>query len=99
MRRWPSTTPRASTAGTRSHPAHRGGRPTPIDVNTVENPYLEGGKVLPPQGAPYLNRTPYRPGMAVANGQLVRAFATAGWQWGGRWTSSPDYQHFSADGG
>jgi hypothetical protein len=70
-----------------------------IDVNTIENPYLEGGKVLPPQGAPYLQRTPYRPGMAVANGQLVRAFATAGWQWGGRWTSSPDYQHFSADGG
>jgi hypothetical protein len=70
-----------------------------IDVNTVENPYLEGGKVLPPEGAPYLKRTPYRPGMAVANGQLVRAFAIAGWQWGGRWTSSPDYQHFSADGG
>jgi hypothetical protein len=70
-----------------------------IDVNTIEKPYLEGGKVLPPEGAPYLERTPYRPGMAVANGQLVTAFATAGWQWGGRWTSSPDYQHFSADGG
>ena len=70
-----------------------------IDVNTIENPYLEGGKVLPPQGAPYLKRTPYQLGMAVANGQLVRAFAIAGWQWGGRWTSSPDYQHFSADGG
>jgi len=27
------------------------------------------------------------------------AFAAIGWQWGGRWTATPDYQHFSADGG
>jgi hypothetical protein len=70
-----------------------------IDVNTIENPYLEGGKVLPPAGAAYTQRTPYRAGMATAGGQLVRAFAAAGWQWGGRWTGSPDYQHFSATGG
>jgi hypothetical protein len=70
-----------------------------IDVNPIENPYLQGGKVLPPQGAAYTARTPYRPGMAVRGGQLVTAFASAGWQWGGRWTASPDYQHFSADGG
>lgn len=70
-----------------------------IDVNTIENPYLEGGKVLPPQGAPFANRSPYRPGMAVPNGQLVKAFAAVGWKWGGRWTGSPDYQHFSSTGG
>jgi hypothetical protein len=70
-----------------------------IDVNTIENPYLEGGKVLPPAGAAFVQRTPYRAGMATAGGQLVRAFAAAGWQWGGRWTGSPDYQHFSATGG
>jgi len=29
----------------------------------------------------------------------VDAFASVGWAWGGRWTSSPDYQHFSATGG
>ena len=70
-----------------------------VDVNTVENPYLEGGTVLPPAGAPYLRRTPYRPGMAVSGGELVRAFASVGWAWGGRWSASPDYQHFSATGG
>jgi hypothetical protein len=70
-----------------------------IDVNPVENPYLEGGQVQPPAGAPYLNRAPYRTGMAVPGGQLVTAFASFGWLWGGRWTSSPDYQHFSATGG
>ena len=63
-----------------------------IDVNPVENPYLEGGQVLPPAGAPYLDRSRFRPGMAVPGGQLVDAFASVGWLWGGRWTASPDYQ-------
>jgi hypothetical protein len=70
-----------------------------IDVNPLENPYIEGGVVMPTAGAAYLNRSPYRPGMAVPGGQLVEAFASVGWQWGGRWTSSPDYQHFSKTGG
>ncbi len=70
-----------------------------IDVNPVENPYLEGGQVQPSAGAPYLDRGDVRPGMAVPGGQLVEAFASVGWLWGGRWTSSPDYQHFSATGG
>ncbi len=69
-----------------------------IDVNTVENPYVTGATVMPAAGAAYVNRTPYRPGMAVAGGQLVQAFASVGWPWGGRW-SSPDYQHFSKTGG
>ncbi len=70
-----------------------------IDVNPVENPYLEGGVVQPTAGASYLNRSDVRPGMAVPGGQLVNAFAAVGWLWGGRWTTSPDYQHFSATGG
>ena len=70
-----------------------------IDVNPVENPYLEGGQVQPPQGAPYLDRSQVRPGMAVPGGELVQAFAAVGWQWGGRWAQDPDYQHFSATGG
>jgi hypothetical protein len=69
-----------------------------IDVNTVENPYLEGGVVQPAAGAAYLDRSNFRPGMAVPDGQLVAAFAAVGWQWGGRWTDSPDYQHFSKTG-
>ena len=70
-----------------------------IDVNTVENPYLEGGHVLPPAGQPYVDRSNVRRGMAVAGGVLVRAFASVGWLWGGRWASSPDWQHFSRTGG
>jgi len=70
-----------------------------IDVDPVENPYLEGGRVHPRAGRAYLDRTNVRPGMAVRGGLLVSAFASVGWQWGGRWTGTPDYQHFSATGG
>jgi hypothetical protein len=70
-----------------------------IDVNPVENPYLEGGRVLPPAGRRYVDRTIARRGMAVSGGVLVAAFAAEGWQWGGRWSASPDRQHFSASGG
>ena len=70
-----------------------------VDANPVENPYLEGGRVHPRAGRAYLDRSHVRPGMAVRGGVLVRAFASVGWLWGGRWTGSPDYQHFSATGG
>jgi len=70
-----------------------------IDVNPVENPYLLNGRVHPRAGRVYLDRSRARRGMAVRGGLLVSAFASVGWQWGGRWTGSPDYQHFSATGG
>jgi D-alanyl-D-alanine carboxypeptidase len=70
-----------------------------IDVNTVENPYLEGDRVRPPAGRRYLDRARYRPGMAEPGAVLVEAFASVGWLWGGRWTASPDWQHFSKTGG
>jgi hypothetical protein len=83
----------AVAPGPKSWSVHAYGRA--IDVNPVENPYLEGGRVLPPRGAHFVDRAPRRPGMA--EGSLVAAFASVGWGWGGRW-SSPDYQHFSANG-
>jgi D-alanyl-D-alanine carboxypeptidase len=70
-----------------------------IDVNPVENPYLLNGRVHPRAGRVYLDRSRVRRGMAVRGGLLVSAFASVGWRWGGRWTGSPDYQHFSATGG
>jgi hypothetical protein len=74
--------------------AHAYGRA--IDVNPVENPYLEGGRVLPPAGRAFLDRTRSRRGMALPAGLFVRSFEAAGWEWGGRWAGSPDYQHFQA---
>jgi hypothetical protein len=87
---------KAVAPGTASWSMHAYG--LALDVNDVENPYLEGGRVIPPAGARYRDRSRVRPGMAVERGTLVRAFDRAGWGWGGRWHSSPDYQHFSTNG-
>lgn len=71
---------------------------TAIDINPIENPWVEpGGVVYHRASRPYVKRTP-RPGMAVEGGALVRAFDREGWEWGGRWSGTKDYQHFSADG-
>lgn len=69
-----------------------------VDINPRENPYRLDGKVLPPSGAAYMNRSNVRRGMVVAGSVPVRAFAAVGWGWGGLWSSSPDYQHFSSNG-
>jgi hypothetical protein len=87
----------AVAAGTPHWSVHAYGEA--IDVNTVENPYIFGSDVMPPAGAAYRDRSAVRPGMAVPDGVLVKAFAAVGWQWGGRWSDSPDYQHFSKTGG
>jgi hypothetical protein len=87
---------RAVAAGNPSWSEHAFGKA--IDVNPVENPYVFGGKVLPPAGAAHLDRSAENPGYAVANGVLVKAFAAAGWKWGGGRRSNPDYQHFSTSG-
>jgi hypothetical protein len=70
-----------------------------IDVNPVQNPYLFNGVAQPVNGKAYAIRSDVRPGMAEPGGVLNDAFASVGWLWGGRWTASPDYQHFSATGG
>lgn len=87
----------AVTSGPKQWSVHAFGEA--IDVDPVENPYLLGSSVFPPKGRSYLARGNLRPGMAVPGGALVEAFAAVGWQWGGRWASSPDYQHFSSTGG
>jgi hypothetical protein len=70
-----------------------------IDLNPIENPYVTAaGTTSHPASRPYLRRSPYKPGMAVEGGAAVRAFAAAGWSWGGRWSGDKDYQHFSASG-
>jgi D-alanyl-D-alanine carboxypeptidase len=69
-----------------------------IDINPVENPYVYGGTVSHTNARPYLDRSRVRPGMAVRGGVLVETFAQHGWGWGGTWTGTPDYQHFSTSG-
>lgn len=87
----------ASVPGPKRWSAHAYGEA--IDVNPVENPYVQGSYVSPAAGRAFLGRSLYRKGMAVVGNVLVRAFASVGWSWGGRWAGTPDYQHFSRTGG
>ena len=83
-------------AGTTTWSQHAYGRA--VDINPVENPYVDGTHVSPRRGRRYLDRTDVRPGMIVRGDVVVRAFGRIGWGWGGRWSSAKDYQHFSANG-
>lgn len=74
---------------------------TAIDINPVQNPYVsrDGSNVIPPAGAPFTDRSLQAPGMLHEGDPVVTAFDAAGWKWGGRWTTSRDYMHFSISGG
>jgi D-alanyl-D-alanine carboxypeptidase-like protein len=82
--------------GTTTWSQHAYGRA--IDLNPVENPYVDGSNVRPRRGRRFLDRTDVRPGMVVRGVAVVRAFRRIGWGWGGNWSTAKDWQHFSANG-
>jgi hypothetical protein len=68
-----------------------------IDINPRENPYVGCGQSNDPTAQAYRDRGRMRPGMI--GGRTVRAFARAGWGWGGSWSGdTKDYMHFSHNG-
>ena len=69
-----------------------------VDVNPFHNPYLRDDLVLPELASAYTNRGWRRPGMIRGDEVVTSAFADIGWGWGGDWTSSKDWMHFSASG-
>jgi D-alanyl-D-alanine carboxypeptidase len=71
-----------------------------IDVNPIENPYVSGSHVSPPEGRRYADRSRDAPGMIHDGDKVERAFAKrAGWEWLGDGPQSiRDYQHFSSTG-
>jgi hypothetical protein len=70
-----------------------------IDINPIENPYVNRGRTSHPASEPYLDRSTIPPGMAYRGGILVESFRAIGWNWGGAWTRGiKDYQHFAAPG-
>lgn len=66
-----------------------------VDINPRENPYLVGGEIRPPDGAAYLDRADVRPGMIVEGDVVFDAFTARGFEWGGSFVTTPDYQHFA----
>jgi hypothetical protein len=69
-----------------------------IDMNPVENPFVTPTHVSPPAGVAYLDRSQQLAGMIHAHDPVWWAFHAIGWAWGGTWTGTIDYQHFSANG-
>jgi poly-gamma-glutamate synthesis protein (capsule biosynthesis protein) len=69
-----------------------------IDINPIQNPYVSGSTVLPPEGQEFLDRDTAAKGLIMGGDPIVTAFINAGWGWGGNWTSLKDYQHFSENG-
>ena len=69
-----------------------------VDVNPLVNPWVQASRVDPPEGGIYADRDQDVPGLIRAGDAVIDAFAEAGWGWGGDWSSSKDYQHFSWNG-
>lgn len=86
---------RRVTGGTRWS-EHAYGRA--IDLNPIENPSISRGRTSHEASVPFLDRADARPGMAVSGGAAVKAFAAAGFRWGGAWREPVDTQHFSTTG-
>jgi D-alanyl-D-alanine carboxypeptidase len=70
-----------------------------IDVNPIQNPYVTAdGYVRNLHARPYRDRSLRLLGMIHPGDDVVRAFAAVGWGWGGHWSGSKDYMHFSSTG-
>ncbi len=70
-----------------------------IDINPCENPYVTAsGSVAHRDCVKYRNRTRRDPGVIHKDGVVHRAFRAIGWGWGGLWSGTRDYQHFSSTG-
>lgn len=70
-----------------------------IDLNPCENPYVPaGGSVSHPHCRKYADRARHDRGLIHPGDPVVRAFASIGWGWGGGWSGTRDYQHFSRSG-
>ena len=69
-----------------------------VDLDPFMNPYRSGDLVLPELASSYLDRGWRRPGMVLPGGVATRAFAAAGWTWGGDFRTVSDLMHFSATG-
>lgn len=65
-----------------------------IDINPLVNPYITKGKVLPKNGAPYVDRQQVSKGKIRKGDIVTTTFKENGWTWGGDWVSVKDYQHF-----
>jgi len=65
-----------------------------IDINPLQNPYMNKGRVSPEEAREYLDRKDKRPHMIDHSDDCYKIFIAHGWKWGGDWSGDKDYQHF-----
>ena len=63
-----------------------------IDINPKINPFIDKAGKTTPSKAVY---DPNVPGTLTADHPIVKKFLALGWKWGGNWSGTKDYQHFS----
>ena len=72
-----------------------------IDINPLYNPYVKtvNGKlnIEPANSVAYVDRTLDFPYKIDENDLAYQLFIAHGFEWGGSWKSSKDYQHFEKD--
>ena len=65
-----------------------------IDINPLQNPYMNKGRVSPEEAREFLDRKDKRPHMIDRSDYCYKVFHAHGWKWGGDWNGDKDYQHF-----
>ncbi len=70
-----------------------------VDINPRENPYVySDGSNAHRNADAFVKRPLKKPGVINSGDSVVRAFREIGWGWGGSWSGTKDYQHFSVNG-
>ena len=68
-----------------------------VDINPLYNPYIPDineDRVAPEAGRPYIDREADFPYKITKEDFAFKLFERYGFNWGGVWDESPDYQHF-----
>ena len=65
-----------------------------VDINPLQNPCVRGARFRPSTAAEYVDRSKDFEHKIDENDYCVKVFTSYGFKWGGRWSSTKDYQHF-----
>lgn len=65
-----------------------------VDINPLQNPYVQGKWIQPSTAGEYVDRSKDFPHKIDENDYCKEVFVSFGFNWGGDWRSVKDYQHF-----
>ena len=65
-----------------------------VDINPLQNPCVRGKRVRPTTAEEYADRSQDFEHKIDKDDFCVEVFTSYGFKWGGRWSSTKDYQHF-----